>query len=82
MKTYKAKISKEGQITIPLECRKRLKLDKDKVMTLYIDGDTLYMQPPRDMGGEDLFGAWKDMTDAEAKRFRASWRDLDDKVPS
>ena len=81
MKTYKAKISKEGQITIPLECRKRLKLDKEKTLIVRIQDDSLLLEKPRRFSGS-LFGAWKEMTDEEAERIRTSWRDLDDKVPS
>lgn len=72
------KVTKKGQITIPLEYRKELKLDIGTVVKIKKSKDGLIIEKP----GKDIMslkGAWKDIPEKVFKDMRKSWSSWNDK---
>ena len=72
------KVTKKGQITIPLEYRKEFNLDIGTVVKIKKSKDgLLIVKPGRDI--MDLKGAWKDVPKKVFKDMRKSWSSWNDK---
>ncbi|MEK6963024.1 MAG: AbrB/MazE/SpoVT family DNA-binding domain-containing protein [Nanoarchaeota archaeon] len=76
---YQTKMTKKGQITIPVEYRKKLGLNTSSVVALELEGDKILLEKPKDL--LDLCGAWKDMPESRIKEMRARWKTIYDKTP-
>ena len=72
------KVTKKGQITIPLEYRREFNLDIGTVVKIKKSKDGLLIEKPkRDI--MDLKGAWKDIPEKVFKDMRKSWSSWNDK---
>ena len=66
------KVTKKGQITIPIEYRKEFKLDIGTVIEIKkSDNGLLIKRPKEDI--MDLKGAWKDVPEKVFKDMKKSW---------
>ena len=77
---YQTKMTKKGQITIPVEYRKKLGLSTSSVVALELKEDKILLEKPKD-DLEALFGAWKDMPKERIQKMRARWKTIYDKTP-
>lgn len=60
MESYLVRLSSKGQITLPLEIRKKLALDKGAKLFVIIDNDEIRMKAIKDKGEIPVFS--KDST--------------------
>ena len=66
------KLTKKGQITIPKEYRSKMEISTGSVVEIEFSDKNLVIKKPRkDL--DDLFGAWKGLSDAELKEMRKAW---------
>lgn len=56
--TYTATVTSQGQITIPVEIRRKLKLDKNRKIVLKLENNTIFMESEPDI--MQLSGALSD----------------------
>lgn len=47
--TYTATVTSQGQITIPVEIRRKLKLDKNRKIVLKLENNTIFMKSEPDI---------------------------------
>jgi len=47
--TYTATVTSQGQITIPVEIRRKLKLDKNRKIVLKLENNTIFMESEPDI---------------------------------
>lgn len=47
--TFTATVTSQGQITIPVEIRRKLKLDKNRRIVLKLENNTVFMEPEPDI---------------------------------
>ncbi len=47
--TYTASITSQGQVNIPIDIRRALRLDKMRKVTLTLQGDAVMMKPIKDL---------------------------------
>ena len=72
------KVTKKGQITIPIEYRKEFKLDIGAVVEIKkSEFGILIKKPKKDI--MELKGAWKDIPEKVFKDMRKSWSAWNDK---
>ncbi len=72
------KVTKKGQITIPLEYRKEFKLDIGTVVQIKKSRDGLIIEKPK-KDIMSLKGAWKDIPEKVFKDMGKSWSSWNDK---
>lgn len=70
---YKTKITRKGQITLPIEYREKLDLNTGSVVVVEIKNNEILVKKPKsDL--KDLFGSWSDVSDKEIKKIKSVWR--------
>ena|SRR3989338_11683855 len=95
--TYTATVTSQGQITIPVEIRRKLKLDKNRKIVLKLENNTIFMESEPDI--MQLSGILSDraiknksideiirieedaVADAVAQRYRAKMKKMGIAVP-
>lgn len=55
-RTYYSRVTKKGQVTIPVAIRRKLKVQPSSVIQFHVDGDTVELKPPL-MTLEEAFGS-------------------------
>ena len=76
---YKTKITRKGQITLPIEYREKLDLSTGSVVVVEIKNKRLMVMKPKS-NLDNLFGAWSDISDKELKKIRSIWRGWNEKT--
>jgi len=95
--TYTATVTSQGQITIPVEIRRKLRLDKNRRIVLKFENNTIFMESEPDI--MKLSGSLSDraiknksideiirieedaVADAVAQRYRAKMKKMGIAVP-
>ena len=95
--TYTATVTSQGQITIPVEIRRKLRLDKNRKIVLKLENNTIFMESEPDI--MQLSGILSDraiknksideiirieedaVADAVAQRYRAKMKKMGIAVP-
>ena len=73
-----SKITKKGQITIPLQYRREFQLDIGSIVTLKnVEGKLIIEKPVKDI--MDLKGKWKDVDEKVFSNMRKHWGSWNEK---
>ncbi len=81
MEVLTTKVTKKGQITIPLEFRKELDLGVGSVVKIRKSNHTLIVEKPK-MNLMKLKGTWKDMSGEVFEKMKRSWSRWNEKSPA
>ena len=73
-----SKITKKGQITIPLQYRREFQLDIGSIVTLKnVEGKLIIEKPMKDL--MDLKGKWRDVDENVFSNMRKHWGSWNEK---
>lgn len=75
---YKTKVTRKGQITLPIDYREKLDIGAGSVVALDVRGQHILVSKPKAKQNE-LFGSWSELTDGDVKRIRDVWRGWNEK---
>lgn len=76
---YKTKVTSKGQITLPRDFLKKLKLKTGSVVVVDIKNHGILVNKPK-FDLKKVFGAWSDLKANDVRKMKNIWRGWDEKA--